>query len=398
MRAIKIILLAVLSFSFLCFRGNREGLQRLDDNSADDSLITIDLDNMIDCGYLPIDTLYSGYSYVKDKRGGHFNDDPSFGKLSRDEKGNFIISDWISGTFTVYDSCGNNIKTYRGLRTKGELSHEGEFYTGLIRGSGGYGKMCIVDDSHSSVKVYSYGGNYLRKIPVMTIDLDEHPDYNKFMGGALCDDAIPLKNGNILIHYAFWRGNLPYNYALVNEGGGIISKRKSMGSFNGHPAKLWVAQIEDIHYIYNNELYIKDWADTVYVIRNNIILPRYVFKSKRSLSRITDSLGSNVDLFADRNLSLNIISSMQETKNYIFFAFYPFPPAGGQVNCYYDKREQKTCRMFNGVYGKQLKFRNQEDTSDFIYSDCFVHPIFKNSSLGFGRHGRVRLYIRTDQK
>src|SRR5574344_157260 len=391
MRIVKYgLALLFISCCIICFCSNscRQASAAVD---AKDSLIVINIDSLPNGPVPPMDSIYSGYKYIVDKYGSHFNDDVSFGYMVYDENHNFITYDQSLSKVTLYDSTGN-FKFYVGK--SGQYSYKGEYQTSIARGGAGNGIIYIVDDLHSIVQKYDYHNKYLGYFSISSVDIKRHPELNGMSKGKICDEVIPLPDGRLAVHYAYWAGNLQYNYVLMGRNNKIDATKKTMDKYNGVDKVAILPQ--SWHYYYNSSLYVKDLSDTVYCISGNRFIPKYVFETKNSLRKLVDAYGVNIidtEIFKLKKHYYRI-GKIQETKNYLFFSFYSFPPCGYINYCCYDKKTGKAYKMFLGGQEPELKFSNQKDTTDYILANCFFYPIINNSSVGWGKKGRVRLYVK----
>ena len=389
------VLFIIIQFVFLSLEGH---CQTSNLKNEGNNIITIDLDSMVNGDLVPLDSIYSGYSYIIDKHGEYYNYNGglAFGKHLCDERGNFILFDDLMNIVQLYDRNGNFI---RYVGNKGIHPSKGEYSPDGAKGGAGYGVVYIVDADHPILQKYSYGGAYIGGIPILTVDTKRNPELKSFFGMSVCDDIIPMPDGKIVVHYAYWSGNLPYNYCVISKNGTVISKRKTMGDANSTFSKS-LGLFQSRYYYYNKHLYVKDLSDTIYLVKDNMFLPKYVFKHKNSFSEVVHDFGSEFSLkdLYNAKRPINVFCSIQETKNYLFFSYFPYPPASTQVNGYYDKRSRKTYKTFPGIlsYKKRQKFNIQKDTSDFVYPSIpDIEVLSSDYVIGTGKFGRrIKLYVK----
>lgn len=387
MRIVKYgLALLFISCCIICFCSNscRQASAAVD---AKDSLIVINIDSLLDGPVPPLDSIYSGYKYIVDKYGSHFNDSPAFGNVIETSSNNFLIFDMTSVRVALYDSTGNFI---RYIGSSGYNYNKGEYSSDLLRGAADNKYIYVFDDAHSIIQKYNYNGKYLGHIRVFSIDTISFPKKKNLFGGVVCDGIIPINNYRLLLHYAYWSGNIPYNYTITDNDGNVVSSIKTMGEYDGTSNGCLT---EESHYYYNKTLYIKDLSDTVYAVLNDRFIPKYVFKQNNSFKHLTDSLGRKIDLFKVKNNPLRV-RSIQEIGRYIFFSIYKFPPLSRITYCCYDKHSHTAYKMFDDDHIPAEKLKTQRDTSDFIYANCLVCPTNNNSVIGWGKKGRVRLYVK----
>jgi|LAHS01.1.fsa_nt_gb hypothetical protein len=386
MRIVKYgLALLFISCCIICFCSNscRQASAAVD---AKDSLIVINIDSLPNGPVPPLDEIFSHYSYVIDKYGSHFNEIPEWGYMMVTPVNDFLIFN-LSGTVELYDRNGNFLRRIgrNGMDYKG-----GDFFSDHLRGSADSSHIYIFDDAHSVIQKYTYGGKYLGCIKVMSIDIHKHPEKKNLLKGVICDGMVPLNDSYILLHYAYWSGDIPYNYVILNKRGSIVSSLRTMGKYDGVNNG---TIMEMTCYHYRNILYVKDLSDTLYMVRDNKFIPKYYFKQHNSLSNLTDSLGGKIDMFKVKR-PLCIILSIQETDRYLFFSIYRFPPMSIFTYCYYDKMSHTAYKMFDSQHIPADKLHGQRDNADYIYVNCLVNPVINNIVEGWGKYGRMWLYIK----
>lgn len=373
---------------WLCFMSGGSGARPLCDvqSGVEDTVYTIDLDHLVQGAHPPLDEIFSHYSYVIDKYGSHFNEIPEWGYMMVTPVNDFLIFN-LSGTVELYDRNGNFL---RRIGRNGMDYKRGDFFSDHLRGSADSSHIYIFDDAHSVIQKYTYGGKYLGCIKVMSIDIHKHPEKKNLLKGVICDGMVSLKDSYILLHYAYWSGDIPYNYVILNKRGNVVSSLRTMGKYDGVNNG---TIMEMTCYHYRNMLYVKDLSDTLYMVRDNKFIPKYYFKQHNSLSNLTDSLGGKIDIFKVKR-PLCIISSIQETDRYLFFSIYRFPPMSIFTYCYYDKMSHTAYKMFDGWHIPADKLQGQRDSTDYIYVNCLVNPVINNIVEGGGKYGRMWLYIK----
>lgn len=276
-----------------------------------DGLITINLDNLRQGELPPFDSLFTGYEYVVNKDTFQVS---GWEVLRFDGDENFIGINVPYSHINLYDRMGNFI---RRIGQQGMRENKGEFWE--------FFNYCI-DPTHKMVYIlankqgkvfkYNYNGDFLGMTDVFTTPIDRNITEERMRGGAVSDLIACTPQGNLLVHYAYWSGNIPYNFYLFDGNNQIIASKKTMGKFNAKTRYM----VEAKSYVYNECLHVIDFSDTAYVIKNQRFIPKYVFEQKYSLAKIVDSLGEGVNIY-EIEQPVYQISNMRETDQYLFFSY-----------------------------------------------------------------------------
>ena len=225
----------------------------------------------------------------------------------------------------------------------------------------------VLDHYSSVVLKYKIDGTFVGSISVETGKFEN----DIFMvGSSLCDGIRTDSDGNLLVHYASWDGNRPeYNYYLYDSDGNFINGRKSFRIFSGSTGRKTGVIDELSSYYYNGILHVKDAGDTLYTVANGNFIPKYLFKSKCSISKIVNS-----ENFFKKTIHLGHIF---ENDRYLFFSYKEFPilyePSTYWVG-YFDKQNKRTYQISpkDDDPSKRLSYISN---ADYIYADYFDNPI-----------------------
>ena len=388
------LLYVLLASILFCQSGSDVKLQIVT-QKMQDGLIVINLDSINEGAAVALDSIFSGYSYIVNKYGVSFNANHGLNNILCDEKGNIIETDALSGIIKLYDNKGDFLRC---IGKRGTNPDKGQYYVKMCVKVGiGYGYVYVVDQQHSVIQKYSYKGDYVGRIQILSADVKKYPKSSNYFGNSLCDAVIPLPDGKMIVHYSYWAGNLPYNFCIVNSSGTLINTKQTMGHYTGKRSES-LSEYQCRHYYYNNHLYLKDLSDTIYMLKGDAFVPKYVFQHNNSLSKIIDDFGSDFNMFEIKR-PLIVFSSIQETRDYLFFSYFSFPPFKNNISGYYNKTTGKVYKLSDETLKQHLRFANQKDTTDFVYPTVsFIQTLSNDCVMGIGKMGRARLYLREDQK
>lgn len=345
-------------------------------------LIDIDLDKLEYGEQIPFDSLCSGYEYIVNQAGDTL-------QVSGWEYDVFdgckhlAVGNVLKSTIKLYDSSGNFLNS---IGKKDIDDHRPEFKDKIIFRMSPQKKIIyILANKHGKILKYSYDNQCLGSIDVLTTPILPGTQEEKLRGGAICDNISILPNENMLIHYAWWDGNQSlYNYCIMDDTGKILSTKKTGKAFNGKTEL--IGELKS--YYYNNLLHVKDLSDTLYTIKENKFIPKYVFHSHLTLQKLIDTSHQYINV---NNLKKDVgykIVSINETDRYLFFLYRSlngFLDSG--YYCYLDKIKNKAFKICD--YNNPCKF-----SPDSISIHAFTVNSFGAISIWPTKKGLIKLHLK----
>ena len=250
-----------------------------------------------------------------------------------------MIDDYITHLNSSKMQFSQNYVISEGYRSRGDLvlyDRNGRFIRKVAQkgqGPGEYSGMndIAIDEKHEIVYVLSASLRKLFKYNLEGIFLGviDLSDFIDDVSNPPTRIAVS-SSGQILVNYSNWTGNLQYRCLLFDHQGNLINRLKNYLFYTGELTSL---SFEGKAYIYKNQIHVKNYCDTLFVVDNDNFKPKYVFRHGKNQSNyITCSeykeIGRQVDA-----------GDLFETDSKVFFSF-------GYNNrflyAFYDKNEGKT--------------------------------------------------------
>lgn len=353
--------------------------------SFKNGLVVIDLDKLEQGEPIPFDSLFTGYEYIVNEQKDTFRIS-GWEHLQFDGDKHFVGANIPASYINLYDKTGNFI---RRIGEQGRKINQGQFNEIFNFCIDPANKM-VYALAHKQGKVfkYNYTGQFCGTVDILTTAIDRSTSDGRLRESAISDFIALTPSGDLLVHYAYWNGNLPYNFCLIDKSNTVVSTQKTMNRFNGKTRY----GIEANSYTYDGCLHVSDISDTIYAIRDRAFVPKYVLAQKYPLSKIADSLGCNVDLF-QLDLPVYKINSMQETDRYLFFSYIELNRKYSgvmkdMVYAYYDKRTKKAFKICTA---EKMKKWTKDSISVAVLTRLKHSDFIQISS---NKQGIIKLYLK----
>ena len=289
-----------------------------------------------------INTSYS-LSYIVDSIEYIYLQTPLGGITTFDISDNYFLLKDRDNRVMLFYSDGRFV-TQIGREGRGHADYSGLVYNVLLDEKSN--AVYILTQSKGQIMKYDLKGNFVTKI-IIGHDAD-------FLG--------LIEQGIIIVHIANWTGNKENSYVVINDKGEVLKEFKNHYKYTLN--KRVAYKKEGVKYIYNNNLYVKDKGDTLFMVSKDQLIPKFIFKSKCSIQE-SDRLTQE-----QYDEAIDFLSAF-ETDHILYFCFQSCIKNNGNSPIKHGFFDKKTGKTFlfqhekNAIYDHYIK--NDIDDENYFH-------------------------------